>query len=97
MQSRFDHKRKVFSHPSNGAAHRGLDRDAGDYLTKPFDLGEVSARVKALLRRGRSGMFAPWSALLGLGVRKGPAGDQPLALSMVNLRLTIRVLLACQV
>ncbi|HET8731034.1 MAG TPA: response regulator transcription factor [Moraxellaceae bacterium] len=36
----------------------GLDAGADDYLLKPFDLGELSARIRALLRR-RSGRAHP--------------------------------------
>ena len=31
---------------------RGLDSGADDYLTKPCDMGELKARVRAMLRRG---------------------------------------------
>lgn len=33
---------------------RGLDLGADDYITKPFDLEELLARIRAVLRRGHS-------------------------------------------
>lgn len=42
----------------------GLDAGADDYLAKPFDLGELEARIRALLRRATDG--APTVQIGGL-------------------------------
>jgi DNA-binding response OmpR family regulator len=42
---------------------RGLDLGADDYLTKPFHLSELQARIRALVRRGISG----GSAVISVG------------------------------
>ena len=48
----------------------GLDAGADDYLVKPFDLGELQARLRALLRRA-GGQPAPM--LAAAGIRLDPA------------------------
>ena len=49
---------------------QGLDAGADDYLVKPFDLDELAARIRALLRR-KSGQPTP--AIEHLGVVLNPA------------------------
>jgi DNA-binding response OmpR family regulator len=44
---------------SEGDRVIGLDAGADDYVTKPFSLRELSARVRAALRRGKSDGAAP--------------------------------------
>ncbi|MBI3223411.1 MAG: response regulator transcription factor [Nitrosomonadales bacterium] len=54
---------------------KGLDAGADDYLAKPFDMGELSARLRALVRRS-GGSAAP--VLQVGGVTLDPAAHQVL-------------------
>ncbi|MCK8673504.1 response regulator transcription factor [Rhodococcus sp. HM1] len=65
----------------------GLEAGADDYLTKPFVLAELVARIKAMLRRGRGG--AP-SATVRVGdLELDPAGRR-VHLAGVPVELTKR-------
>jgi len=63
---------------------KGLDTGADDYLVKPFDLDELAARVRAVVRR-REGRAEPLIEHLGLSLnpatREASFGGKPLALS----------------
>jgi two-component system OmpR family response regulator/two-component system response regulator QseB len=52
---------------------KGLDAGADDYLIKPFDMGELSARLRALIRRSSG---KPAAALSAGGVELDPATHQ---------------------
>jgi two-component system, OmpR family, response regulator MprA len=70
---------------------RGLDLGADDYLVKPFALGELLARVRALLRRTRpAGEDAPlWFAGLSLDpqTRQTSRGGRALELTRTEYAL----------
>jgi len=63
---------------------KGLDAGADDYLVKPFDMGELAARLRALVRR-TSGSAAPELKISGVSL--DPAAhrvlyhDKPVELS----------------
>jgi len=76
----------------------GLDEGADDYLTKPFDLPEFEARVRALIRRGQyqAGDTLTHGRLrLDLAARRVFHDDQPIELSARELGV-IEVLMARQ-
>lgn len=60
---------------------RGLDLGADDYLSKPFERAEFEARVRALLRRGRSVISEYGTLKWSWESHQGWIGDQPLSLT----------------
>ena len=62
---------------------KGLDLGADDYLTKPFEMGEFDARVRALLRRSRADGLNALSCgalTLDMAARRAYLDDRPLDL-----------------
>ena len=77
---------------------RGLDLGADDYLTKPFEMGEFDARVRALLRRSRAGgleILSCGSLSLDMVARRAYLNDQPLDLPRREFHL-LEVLMSRQ-
>ena len=66
----------------------GLDAGADDYVTKPFDLPELAARVRAFARR-RSGMVQP---LIEVGPLVFDTVGREVRVNGVRLNLSVREL-----
>lgn len=72
---------------------RGLDSGVDDYITKPFKLGELCSRIRALLRRSgfceERGMKLLSSGTLSIDLLGGRAvfNNQPLELTSAEYRL----------
>lgn len=69
---------------------RGLDLGADDYLTKPFDLGEFEARVRALMRREHGaglGRLTIGELALDLAARRAFIDNRPLELPKRELSI----------
>ena len=68
----------------------GLDTGADDYLTKPFDFGELLARLRALARRGsteRTPVLRVGHLELDPATQRARRGDAEISLSTKELQL----------
>lgn len=72
---------------------KGLDLGADDYLSKPFDLAELEARVRALIRRGQAG----GSAIITIGKLQLDTVNHVATYSNASLNLSARELAVLEI
>lgn len=74
----------------------GLDLGADDYITKPFHLSELNARVKALVRRKNHGItdiLEAGNLRINLPSRIASCGDEKLSLSKGEFELLVYMMI----
>ena len=72
---------------------KGLDLGADDYLSKPFNLAELEARVRALIRRGQAG----GSAIISVGKLQLDTTNRAAAYNDASLNLSARELAVLEI
>lgn len=65
----------------------GLDLGANDYVTKPFHMEELLARIRAVLRTERSEILSTREIRLDTGARLAYVGERPLRLTKTQYAL----------
>jgi DNA-binding response OmpR family regulator len=73
----------------------GLELGADDYVVKPFAIGEVVARIRAVLRRGRgtgeAGELRVRQMRIDVGARRAWLGERELELTRKEFDLLVRL------
>jgi two-component system OmpR family response regulator len=72
---------------------KGLDLGADDYLSKPFNLAELEARVRALIRRGQVGS----SAIVAVGKLQLDTVNHAASYNNASLNLSARELAVLEI
>jgi two-component system OmpR family response regulator len=72
---------------------KGLDLGADDYLSKPFNLAELEARVRALIRRGQAG----GSAMISVGKLQLDTVNHAATYNTASLNLSARELAVLEI
>jgi two-component system, OmpR family, response regulator len=72
---------------------KGLDLGADDYLSKPFNLAELEARVRALIRRGQAG----GSAIVTVGKLQLDTTSHAATYNNTSLNLSARELAVLEI
>lgn len=75
---------------------KGLDLGADDYLTKPFHLAELNARIKSVIRRRKSGdhrMLELENVKINMDERVALVNDEPINLNRKEFDILVFLLM----